>query len=90
MIFNVFFEALKSVLMTVFGVLPDIPDLPSGITNVLDTGLDFISNGFTFLVYIFGGAYLLVVIPLLIVLINFKWIYHLTMWIVRKLPIGAQ
>lgn len=76
--------------MAVFGILPDIPDLPSGITNVLDTGLDFISNGFTFVTYIFGSAYLLVVLPLLIILINFRWIYHLVMWIVRKLPIGAQ
>ena len=90
MIFNIFFGAISTLIQTVFGVLPDLPDMPVGITNALDMIPDMIRFGSRFLSYYIGSTFLLVMIPILVVLVNFNWIYHLVFWIIKKLPIGVK
>lgn len=90
MIFNVFFAAISTLIQTVFGILPDLPDMPVGITNALETVRDFILYGVSVLGSLLGWTFLLIVLPILIVLANFNWIYHLVLWILKKLPIGVK
>lgn len=90
MIINIIFELFKLILMGVFGILPDLPDMPAGIVSVLDTAQDFLVYGFRFVAYVLTPTFMLVILPVILIMINFKWIYHLVMWIVRKLPLGAQ
>lgn len=90
MILNVFFAAISTLIQTVFGVLPSLPDMPAGITDALDNIPSIVRFGTRFLSYYIGGTYLLILIPLLIALANFNWIYHLAIWIIKKLPIGVK
>lgn len=90
MILNVFFGAISALIQTVFGILPDLPDMPTGITNALDVASDVVVFGTRFLAYYIGGTFLLILIPILIIYANFNWIYHLVMWIIKKLPIGVK
>lgn len=90
MIFNVFFELVNTLLQAVLGILPNLPDLPTAFTDVMAIFLGYIRVGFRFIVYFAGGDFVKVIFPLLAFLLNFRWIYHLTMWVIKKLPIGAQ
>lgn len=90
MIFNVLFGAISTLIQTVFGVLPELPDMPTGITNALETATDFIIYGVRVISSMIGWEFMLIVMPILIILANFNWIYHLTIWILRKLPIGVN
>ena len=56
------------------------------LTNSIDSFLDLVFNNLSLLGFFIRPATLKLVIPILIVLINFEWIYHLTMWIVKKIP----
>lgn len=90
MIFNVFFAAVSVLIQTVFGILPDLPDMPVGITNALEIASDVVIFGTRFISYYVGGAFLSILIPILIIFANFNWIYHLVLWIIKKLPIGVK
>lgn len=90
MIINIFFELVKGLLTTVLSILPSLPAMPSGFTSVMDTFQDYLVWGNVFLVKLLGLSFIQMIFPILILLINFKWIYHLTMWIIKKLPIGVE
>jgi len=90
MIINIFLTALMTIAQGLFDILPDLPDLPVAITNALDTVPDLVRFTSRLVVMFVGRTFYLVVIPLIILLINFNWIYHGTMWLIRKLPIGVK
>jgi len=90
MIFNVFFAAISTLIQTVFGILPDLPDMPAGIVTALETVTDILIFGTRFIAYYVGSTFLLVLLPILIIYANFNWIYHLVFWIIKKLPIGVK
>jgi len=90
MIFNVFFAAIAVLITTVFGILPDLPPMPVGITNVLDVVPEMIHFASRFFSFFIGGTFLLILIPILVIFANFNWIYHLVLWIIKKLPIGVK
>lgn len=90
MIFNVFFAAISVLIQTVFGILPDLPAMPTGITNALDLVVDIVVFGTRYLRYYLGSTFFLVLVPVLVIYANFNWIYHLVMWILKKLPIGVK
>lgn len=64
----------------------NLPDFPSGLTGSIDSFLDLVFDNLSLLGFFIRPSTLKVVIPILIILINFEWIYHLTMWIVKKIP----
>lgn len=90
MIINIFLTAIMTIAQTLFDILPDLPDMPAGITNALDVLPDVIRFTSRLVVMFVGRTFYLVVLPLIILLINFNWIYHGTMWLIRKLPIGVK
>lgn len=90
MVINIFFELVKGLLTTVLGFLPSLPDIPTAFSSVMDTFSAYLEYGMLFFVKLLGLSYIQVIFPIFILLINFKWIYHGTMWIIKKLPIGAQ
>lgn len=90
MIINIFLTAIMTIAQALFDILPELPDIPVGITNALDTIPELVRFTSRLVVMFVGRTFYLVVIPLIIVLINFNWIYHGTMWLIRKLPIGVK
>lgn len=91
MIFNVIFELVETLLTTVLGILPSLPEMPAGIVTVADTLNQYLVWGVRYvIVYFLGGTFVALILPLIVVLVNFTWIYHSVMWVIKKLPIGAK
>lgn len=85
MIIQLILNLLKTLLFTVFGWI-NIPQLPSEITTSLYNFIDLIFENLTILGFFIRPTTIKLIIPTLIILINFDKIYKLTMWILKKIP----
>ena len=83
---------IQSILNLVFGLLQvcfgwiNLPSFPEGLTNTIDNFLDLIFNNLTILGFFIRPQTITIVIPILIILLNFDKVYKFTMWIIRKIP----
>jgi phage-related minor tail protein len=71
-------------------IIPDIPDMPTEIDTIAQTVTTTIASGWATLAGFFGAGFLFSILIIVIGIINFEHIYHLTMWVIRKLPIGTN
>lgn len=85
MIISAILNLLKGLLFIVFGWI-NLPALPADITSSLSGFLDLIFNNLTLLGFFIRPRTLQLVIPILIILLNFEQIYKFTMWILKKIP----
>lgn len=76
---------LYNLIVLVFSWI-NIPDFPVELSNSIDSFLDLVFNNLSLLGFFIRPVTLRVVVPILLVVINFELIYKLVMWIVRKLP----
>lgn len=88
---------LEALLNLVFGLLQvcfgwiSIPAFPETLTSSIDTFLSLIFDNITLLGFFIRPLTLTIVIPILIILLNFEEVYKITMWILRKIPfLGMQ
>lgn len=80
-VLNLFISALKGC----FGFI-NFPEMPSAIVSVLDTIYDAIVAGASLIGLFCHISLLQIMVPLVIIVINFDHIYRLTMFILRKIP----
>lgn len=85
MIITLILNLLKTLIFAVFSWI-NIPSLPESITNGLNSFLDIIFNNITLLGFFIRPITITIVIPVLIILLNFDEIYKFTMWILKKIP----
>lgn len=85
MIISTILNLLKILLFTCFGWI-NLPSLPSEITENINTFLDLIFDNLTLLGFFVRPSTLLLVIPILVILLNFEKVYKFTMWILKKIP----
>ncbi len=64
----------------------NIPSFPSGLAGSIDSFLSLVFDNLSLLGFFIRPATIRLVVPVLLVVINFELIYKLVMWIVRKLP----
>lgn len=76
------------IMDTILNFLDVLPAIPAEIVEVLDwfftTIFEYGWNGACFFLPM---KYVLVLIPLAIAVDNFSHIYHLIMWVLRKIPV---
>lgn len=90
MIVETILNALKALITTIFGILPNIPKLES-MTGTIDYVLDFLFSNLQLLGVFINIDTIKIVVPILIVIWNFERIYELTLWILKKIPmIGVE
>ena len=82
---NFLWDFLEFIIHLLFDWI-NIPAFPEELKNSINSFLDLIFNNLSFLGFFIRPQTLKIVIPLLIFLFNFKYIYKLVMWIIRKLP----
>ena len=75
----------QSAFFTIFNFI-DLPDFPEAFTTGLNDFLDLIFENITALGFFVRPATLILIIPLVIIVINFDKLYDLVMWILRKIP----
>lgn len=85
MIIEAILNLFKTLLYACFSWI-NLPDFPSELVNTIDTFLDLIFNNLTLLGFFVRPITLQIAIPILIILLNFEYLYKLTMWILRKIP----
>ena len=85
MIIQLILNLLKSLLFSVFSWI-NLPQFPEGLTNSLNSFIDLIFDNLNLLGFFIRPATITIVIPVLIILINFDKVYKLTMWILKKIP----
>ena len=84
-ILNFLWDLLFMLLDLLFGWI-NIPSFPSDLKNSIISFFDLIFNNLQFLGFFIRPTTLKIVIPLILFLVNFKYIYKLSMWIIRKIP----
>lgn len=85
MIIEALLNIVKLLVNLLFGWV-QIPPVPDAITSVVDTVFRYIEQGML-IVYIFAPRELVqVLLPLVIIVVNFEHLYKLGMWILKKIP----
>jgi len=90
MIVTLFIEAVAGLIILIASVLPDIPAMPTAISDIGTTLSTLIVSGWATIAGFLGIPFMIAMTVIIIGIMNFEHIYHLSMWVIRKLPIGAQ
>lgn len=86
MILESLMTVISSLISLCFSLLPNIPKMPSAVTNTLTHVTTIITDNLGLLECVIRPQTLLVVIPLLVVVINIEHIWNVIWWILRKIP----
>lgn len=76
-----------SLLLGVFALLPDVPEVSSEIVDMTDIFIDGVGNFAGLMNYLFSAPLFTASIVSLLVIFNFENVYHGIMWILRKIPV---
>lgn len=90
MIIEAIINLITLLLKTVFGILPNIPDFPNSLLNSIDNVLNIIFSNLDLLGLFVRIDTIKILVPLIIVVVNFEYIYHFSMWLIKKLPISID
>lgn len=85
MIIEGLLNLIKTLLFAAFSWI-NLPAFPEGLTTSINSFIDLIFDNLTLLGFFIRPATIKLIIPALIILLNFDNIYKLTMWILRKIP----
>lgn len=80
-ILNLFSDALKLI----FGWI-SLPEMPGEISSVIDQLFEYMESGMGFVFLFFNMSLVRIMLPLVIVVINFDKVYKLVMFVLRKIP----
>lgn len=84
-ILNTLLNGLYYIIDFLFGWI-NIPQVPDTIVDSINTFFNLIFNNLSLLGFFVRPTTLKILVPLVIVVINFKYIYKFIMWFLKKLP----
>lgn len=85
MIIESLINLLLSLIKFCFSWL-NLPAFPEEFTDLIGDFLDLIFDNVSLLGFFIRPTTLQILIPALIVVLNFDKVYHFVMWIIRKIP----
>lgn len=80
-VFNLFSSALKLI----FGWI-SLPDLPPEVETIVNQVFEYMRAGLGFLFIIFDMDLVKLMLPFVVVVMNFDKVYKLVMYVLRKIP----
>lgn len=86
-------EALLELIFTLFSALTsgiDLPDMPEGVSSVVEQILEYIEKGIKLVSNYIDMEYLLILFGAIISVDVGVFVYKLVMWIIRKIPISSE
>lgn len=86
MITEFFINIVGGLVNLVFSILPNLPSLPTTATNSINSFLDIIFNYAGLIDVFIPLQHIKILIPLILVVVNFEHIYHLVLWVLKKIP----
>lgn len=90
MILELIITGITSILKIVLTILPNIPQLPNSVTGSIDRVMQTIFDNVGLLGIFVRISTIKLLVPLVIVVVNFEHIYHFIMWIIKKLPLSID
>lgn len=64
----------------------NIPQMPDELVNSINTFLNLIFNNLSLLGFFIRPITLKILIPLIVFVLNFKYIYKVVIWLIHKIP----
>lgn len=90
MIIEALFNFVIGFLNLVFGWV-NFPDMPQEVSTALETVLEAIEGAMGFIWLIVPRGLVVVVLPVVLIVVNFDKLYSVVMWILKKIPfLGMQ
>ncbi len=86
MIIELFIKLCSTFVLFIYSLLPDVPAFPQTLLNSVNKVFDIIFSNLTLLPMFIRIDTIKILVPLLIIVINFEYIYNLVMWVLRKIP----
>lgn len=86
MVIELLFNKIIIFLLFPFSLLPNLPKMPESIVNGIDSFFDIIFDNLGLLNMFIPLSTIKVVVPLAIIIANFKHIYSTILWCIHKLP----
>lgn len=90
MLFEVLFQAVEVFIGFVLDLLPVVPDMPQAIQDAAATIFAITANVGGIIVEIYGQDLFFALLVAGIAIIQFENVYHLILWVVRKIPISIH
>jgi hypothetical protein len=87
MIVQYLIDAIISVIEGIFGILPSLPATPSSVVSAGSWVTDTITSVIAVFNMVYGSALMAAIMVVILGLLNFTWVYHTLMWIIRKIPV---
>lgn len=85
MIIESILNLVFSLIKFIFGWL-SLPAFPEELTNTINSFFDIIFSNVSLLGFFIRPTTLQILVPVLIIVLNFEKIYKFVMWIVKKIP----
>lgn len=86
MIFTFLLTVFLALVMGLFDILPNVPQIAPEIESAGSAVIDFVGNGTTVLSVIFGEALLAAAVVAILSMFFFSHIYFSVLWILKKIP----
>ena len=90
MLWIVLFSLSTFVINLFLLILPSLPTVPTEFTSAVSNFFDLLFENTSFVGFFLPMNMVKIAIPIVIVLVNFKYVYKLVMWIVHKLPVSTD
>lgn len=84
-ILNTLLNGLYFIIDFLFGWI-NIPQVPDTLVDSINSFLNLIFDNLSLLGFFVRPTTLKILVPLIIIVINFKYIYKFIMWFLKKLP----
>lgn len=89
MIIEAVVNMLVALVQTLFGWI-NLPAFPASLDAAIQTFESLIFDNLFLLGLFVNVETLKVAVPLFVVIVNFDKLYRLTMWVIKKLPLGIK
>lgn len=90
MIVEFLLSAIMGVVTVVMNLIPDLPAMPSELVSAGGWLVSQVASVSGFLAWFYGQGLYIAMITVLIALLNFEFLYHATLWVLRKLPFNIH
>lgn len=91
MIVTAVFNLIKSLIELILSIFPNVPQAPEEFVDIIDYVLNMIFTSGTSILSLFIHINTIkICVPILLVIVNFEYIYKLIMWIVKKIPLSIE
>lgn len=74
------------IVNLIFGMLDVLPSAPDSVISVVDKIFEMITSGATLVTLFVDIKMVKILIPIVIAIVNFDYLYHLIMYVIKKIP----